>query len=487
MGPIVGLNEFLSMLSRRAVLVAAIMAAGIVATLAFAMSLPRSYESIAVLQVEPSLLGRSDAAGSSEITGRLRLIEQRVMSRANLAEMIERHDLFEPGDGLSLDEHIAVLRREINIELVPSVAGAPGAETGVSALILRVRAGEAASAAQLANDLAEQILAGNRTRYEQRHHDLVAALQAEDARVNALIDGVQQAQDDYLKAHGEARPENVEILASERVRLQDQQLELTRALQTLERERLALEVGEPTGATTTGTASLAQQLANLELELGQVRRSFGANHPEVKRVQARITALRNGQERSMPAAMRRQIDLISQQEDVLATERDALARRLVEVDKAIATAPEVGARLAEFDRERQRHQIDRNAIAERLAGAQLDQRLIVNEHGERMVLLESAAIPEHPVSSGRRRVAVLGTAASIALALLAAFALELKQPVLRTARQVQHLLGVAPIAIARHRASPDERRQTAMRLGLALLLLAAGAVVSWFIVQPAAG
>ena len=51
MGPIVGLRELISMLVRRAPLIAAVLVAGIVATLTYATSLPRTYQAITVIQL----------------------------------------------------------------------------------------------------------------------------------------------------------------------------------------------------------------------------------------------------------------------------------------------------------------------------------------------------------------------------------------------------------------------------------------------------
>lgn len=485
MGPIIGLRELISMLLRRAPLIAAILSLGIVGTLYIAMSLPRTYQAITVIQVEPSLLGRLDQTGPDQnISGRLRLIQQRLTARDNLGLMIERHHLFDDNAALSQDEQIALLRTNITIEVVPSVSGAAGSENGVSALLVTARTGNAETAADLANDLAEQIIAGNRSAYEQRHNDLVHALQAEDTRLSGLIAALQAEADAYAKANAEARPENTEILATERIRVHDQQFELTRALQALDRERLALEVGEPASTGSgTRTSSLVEQLGKLEIEVVQVRRTLGQNHPETKRLEERIAALRQGQEREIPAAAQRQIDLINTQEAVLVRQNEELDRRVQQIDAAITASPDVGARLSDFERQRRRLEQERDGISERLVRAELDSRLIANEHGERMVILERAQVPEYPVSSDRRRVAVLGAAASIALALLAAFGLELANPVLRTARQVERALGVAPIAVSRYRPGPAERRSAQLRLLFTLAILAAGASAAWYIVM----
>ena len=89
MGPIVGLRELISMLVRRAPLIAAVLVAGIVATLTYATSLPRTYQAIEVIQLQPSAMQGAATGGQlSDAPARLRLIEQRVMTRQNVIDMI---------------------------------------------------------------------------------------------------------------------------------------------------------------------------------------------------------------------------------------------------------------------------------------------------------------------------------------------------------------------------------------------------------------
>ncbi|MBM3606294.1 MAG: hypothetical protein FJX25_16685 [Alphaproteobacteria bacterium] len=475
MGPIVGLKEVLGMLLRRGPLIALILSAGICAAIYHAMSLPRSYEAITVLQIEPSVLSGGLTMGASDTPARLRLIEQRLMARSNVLNMIERYDLFEAAPDLPAEERIALFRESVRIDFIPAAGAAPGTEGEVSALLITVRTGRPADAANLANDMADQILSNNRAARAQRLDDLVQTLHGEDRRLLAQLTAVQSETNAFRTRHSGSLPENIELLSAEQTRLEVQRVELSRALQALERERLALEVSSGDG---TRNSSLIQQLRMLEVDLAQARRTLNPDHPEVRRLEEAVESLREGQAQQLSPGISRQVDLIREQAADLLAERDAIDRRLPELEAAIAAIPEVASGLADFERRIGAFEVERSSIAERLARAELDQRLTASDYGDRMVVLERATQPQHPMSSARRKVAILGVGGSFALALLAAFALELARPVLRTPRQVHKALGVTPIAVARYYPSGRARLQTMMRNLATLSILTVGAALA---------
>lgn len=458
MGPIVGIREFVSMLRRRGPLIAIILVSGLLLTLSYAMSLPRSYEAVTLIQIEPRIGGGLGSDTGSDTASRLRLIEQRLMARSNVLDMIGRFDLYEDAPDLSENEQVAAFRQSVRIEFIPGVGGGPGAEREISAMVISVQAGHAAVAANLANDMARQIMTTDQETRNRRMNDLIETLQREDERVANQLREVQRQTEAFRSQNADSLPENSEHLTAELARLEAQRVEVTRALQALERELLAVEVAsEPAGRGV----SVVQRLRSLEVELAQARRTLPETHPEVQRLESEIEDVREGQVRDLSPGVARQVALIREQSQALVAERDGIDRRMPQIEAQLAAIPTVAARLEGFALRAASLDLARTTIAERLSRAELDQRLATGEHGERMVVLEKADRPEYPISSGRRRVAFLGLLASIGTALAAAFLLELRRPLLRTPAQLQKALGAAPIAVAAFR--PTRRQQLGAR------------------------
>lgn len=484
MGPITGLRELISMILRRGPLIAAVIAIGAVATIAYVSSLPRAYQAINVIQLEPSPLQASAAAGGPDTAARLRLIEQRIMARESILNMIHRHGLFEDAEQMTEDQRIILFRKDVNITMIPSAGGGGGTESGVSALLITVNAGDSLKAADLANDIADQIVSGNRSAVERRLAELVAALQAENERLGNLIERVQANIELVRREEKDALPDNLEILQARITSLQEQRVALIRNIQALERERLALEVGGPNPLDPTGSSSLIEEIGALQVQLAQASRRLGETHPEVMRLHERIDNLRAGGARDLAPGVLRQVALIDQQLQTMTDERDEIDQNVVATDRSIARVPQVAERLENLERRRRGLEVQREAVEARLAGARLDEQLISDEHGERMVILDRATPPEHPQSSSRRRIAILGLAASVGLAFLAAFVQEMRNPVVRTPRQLQSALGVGPIAVALRRPSPGQRVASNLRVALTILILAAGGFASWQFIAP---
>lgn len=484
MGPITGFRELLSMLLRRGPLIATILSIGVVATIAYATSLPRTYQAITVIQLEPSVLQASSAEGGPDTAARLRLLEQRIMARENIMNMIQRFDFFEGAEELTDLQQVALFRQMVRINVVPSATGGGGPESGVSALLISVDAGNPLTAAELANYIADQIVSGSRAVVEGRLADLLAALNEENTRLGGLLDSVQARAETLRREERDALPENLEMLQARITSLDGQRVELARSVQALERERLALEVGGPAGSETPGPSSLVEEIGALQVQLAQASRRLGADHPEVRRLQERISELRAGGVQALPAGVQRQIALIDEQLATMADEQAEIDQAMREAQRAIDRMPQVAERLDQIERQRRNLELQREAVEARIAGARLDTALISDEHGERMVILERATPPEYPQSSSRRRIAVLGLAASLGLAFLAAFVLELREPVIRTSRQLERALGVAPIAVARRRPSPLLFLGNGLRLLATVAILGLGGYLSWQLVFP---
>ena len=105
------LGEVLSMLRRRFLLWACVIALGVLVSLAYALSLPREYETSATIQIEqPSIRTGESSIGSINVAmlQKLQIVEQRVMARDNLLTIIHKFSLY---PGLTNAQKVELLRR----------------------------------------------------------------------------------------------------------------------------------------------------------------------------------------------------------------------------------------------------------------------------------------------------------------------------------------------------------------------------------------
>lgn len=443
MGPIQSIDDLISMLRRRLPLVLTLVVLGGLVALYFAVTSPRVYESSAVIQIEaPAIV---DAASDSGIpvARRVQLIEQRLMVRTNLLEMIKRHGLY-AATPLSDNEKVDLLRRSARIESV----AATGRDTGtasLAAIIITVQAETANQAADLANDFADSVINRDEENREQRIQETRQFLMGEETRVQADLDAHDRKVAEYNSAHEDSLPASQEFLQAEMTQLAEQDTLLDRDIMSLERERLAVQVAADLPVEGRANTSLAQQLRAAELELAQARRTFAADHPEIKRLEDSIRRLSQGGESDVSRMTQDQVALIDSQLQQLRSQKQLLVDRQNQIERARAMMPEVAREVDAMAREQRRLQDRYAETSRRLAEVEMLQSLQANNQTERFVVLERAVPPEYPSLSGRKKNAVLGGFVSIAMALGAAFLLELKNPVLRSAKQFQRATGVRPV------------------------------------------
>lgn len=418
MGPIQTLEELFGMLRRRGWVIALVSVIGMALSLFFALQQPRVYESIAVIQIEQSAV--SDSGGSLEQTAarRLQLIEQRLMVRDNLLEMIDEYGLFADAPGLTATQKVGMLRAATSIESI----AAPGATGGasVSALRISVRMGTPELAAALANDLATSVTELGARGQGERIEATLQFFTAEERRLTAEIEALESEIADFKVANQALLPESLIVRRNELGRLEESALALERELVALERE--SAELGE-----NPARALEQRRLSQVEAEAAELR-----------------------------------------------TQRDILAGRIAVLDASIQQTPEAERALNTYERRLQQLQDQASVITQRRAEAEISQHLVADQLGERFTILERAVPADFAEGTSRRKFAMAGVVGSVAAGLFLALLLETLKPVIRSAGQMQRQLDLRPVVTIPYVMTPGERRrQMIMRaLGLLIVLLA---------------
>jgi tyrosine-protein kinase Etk/Wzc len=415
MGQIQTLDELFSFLLRRFKVIALVTLAGMVLTLAYAKSLPRLYEAAAVLQVEAPRVGRtSPEQGGRDAAQMLQTIEQDLTTREAMMAVIERHQLFAGTEGLSADRQAFVLRSAIRFQpITSSTAPAFGGGAAISALIISAQWDDPDLAARIANDFAQSLL-------------------------------------DYSAASSRTRAQVSEAF------YQDEADQIAVEITKLEAELTAFK-NENAAYLPEISAARRDEMIGLETDLRLAER-------EVATLNGRKAALQaTGNQR---ATDKRQLAEIAAALEVSLAQRNQINARRDELMAALALAPQVDQGLAGFDRRLRQLQDKYDLALGQLAAAQTDMQLAEDNGTEHFALLERANRPEDSVGASRRKVAVMGTLASLFAAIGLAFLFEQVFPVVRTAEQLERQLSIRPIVSIPDLASATARPQLSRVLAM---------------------
>lgn len=392
MGQIQSLEELLNFLYRRRVIILVVAVLGALLSAVYAKSRPDTFETAAVIQIQTAAVQGNEAQRSSAAAATLQAIEQRLTTRENLAAAIERHGIYADLP-LTIDKKIDMLRTSISFQGVDSAAGQTfGEARNLSAILVFARMSDPDLAARVANDFAQGILdmsaAGQRAKADQN----VDFFRQEVDRIGQEMAVVEAETARY-------KNENAGILPEMRVALGDEMVNLDTDLRRLRQDRVALE--------------------------GQAAQ---INAKETKR-----------------ETDRRALDEIMSQLSVIDSQIASAEARVTALEAELATSPEVERVLAGYDRRLEQLRAQHDAATSRMVQAETDARLAELQQTERFTLLERAIIPEGPMGGGNKKLAMAGAMASLLAGLAIAFVLDLMNPVVRTAAQMERQLDLRPV------------------------------------------
>lgn len=393
MRPIYTFDDFIDMLGRRTGVIITVILLGFVASTFWALSRPLVYQSSATIQIKlPKIddnLVQSTVGGSSG--QRLQLIEQQLLARTSLINLIEKYDLYADLTALPMTEKVELLRSSVTILWVPAPEGGDRDGPQFSAITFTAMMEDPGDAQAVAHEFAE------------RTQELAAAQRREQAREAVKFFQLQE----------EGLIRKIAALENERVDFRtahDLSLEGSRSF----RQR---EIG------SLNEAILELDREIIAAQLARDRVNPNARAATVAREQAELAAALNS---------------LTTQRNVLQDQRDALSASL-------QTTPEVDREMTQFERRLDQLQTQLQLISARRNAADVGFSLETDGGSERLITLEAAELPEFPISSSRGQHLVIGGIASVVLALIIAYLMELRRPVLRSAEQMVRETGLMPV------------------------------------------
>lgn len=409
-------EEVFSAIKRRVGLIVLITLIGCVVSVIVALTRTPVYNAIAVVQIEDAqVAGTNTSAGamtdtraSLDARRTVRLIEQRVMSRGSLLEIMEVHDLFNEDPSMTLTERLTAMRESVTINAILS-GEAWQPNQSVSGMVIDVNLSEAQKAADVANDLLARVMEEARARSVDRAQVELEFFNTEEARIREEIIAAEAGIADFKSANAELLPANITVLQGE--------------LTTLNASLLTLR----------------QQILGLESNSSRVR----------------------------PEALERQVAVLQDQIALI-------ENRVSQINALLARAPAVERELASLERELTQLNEQFTVISRRKADAEMSQSLEEQRQLARFEVLEPAIVPTFPVSRSKRSIALFGGLASILVAVGIAFVLEMLNPPIRNAAQMERVLGIRPVisvpVIETGASVPTKKKSNGSKFGLGVLV-----------------
>lgn len=294
------IRPYVEMLRRQRWLVAAVFSVVLALALVVAAVWPPTYRSSATILIEeqqiPADLVRSTITSFAD--QRIQVISQRALTRANLAELVERYSLYPRMRAYqTTDEIVDRFRAAISIQTVTAdVARGNGRATIAFKVAFEYE--DPAAAQKVVGDLTTLYLDENVKSRQRSTAETSTFLMEESRRQAERVNEIEQQVEAFKNRHAGRLPEQVELNAQMVERAQLEIERLSRELTTLSDRRGFLEAQMANlvdgGAATTSpeqSNNPAERLRAARTQLAVVSSLYSENHPDQIRLRREIEGL----------------------------------------------------------------------------------------------------------------------------------------------------------------------------------------------------
>ncbi|MGF1502523.1 MAG: GumC family protein [Paracoccaceae bacterium] len=484
------IGDFYRILKRRAFMILAIVSVASAISFLVAYVVPPVYEAEATILVESQQIPTDLASSTvrSSAAQRLRLIEQRLMTRDNLLDLIERLEIYEERKDLNRTGKIDLVRSSTRFR--PLALGGGRARRGggqVSAFTISYSDSNPRRAARITNEFVTLVLEQNLQDRSERATETLAFFKQEADVLRDELESLEAEMAQYRQQNQLSVPEQVGARTAELRGIEGRLFDIQRRDLSLREEKRRLELALQTGHfTDEGATPEERQLNSLRAELSQARTVYADSHPRIRALQTRIDLVErkiqilgsesgsDGQRVSLPEERARsRLKIVTSELDLLGQQVASFTARQKELTEALEKAPEVQLRLATLNRRKAEIAAEYQVAIRKENQAETGEKLEINRKAERFEVIEQAQVPGRPTSPNRPVIALGGFAGSVGFALALALLLDLMNKSIRSVADLERRLEVRPLMTIPYIATQRERRRRVLfrRLIAALVVV----------------
>lgn len=451
-----GISEFVNLLHRHKVLIGAIVAIVTLSSLFWQLTRPTLYSSTASVQVE---LIDEEGVNQAEIMAKN---NQRIAneiklhrSRAAAERVVRDLDLYNRGDfkldagALEGTKRQKVWKSTDQLLNMVEIASSEGSDL----VEITVRSRSPEMAALIANQYPTSVQKLRTRKIRERLAELTTTLTKKQAELETKAEEASRAVSDYRIAHGmlpgTATIEDLQQInrvATEAISASAQSAAASARSAGIAR---AAQMTSTAGASNASTQALERQEAELASDVASKSQTFGSAHPEMMRLTAALSQVRQDLNRaraqaaadaaSVAGAQSAQMAQIARSDAAGAASRAGLLRSQLNglTSKAYRNIQDT-VELEGLTRDADQAVRAYNQITERLADISARNPL----EGVNSTVVSPAAINNQAVSPQPMKMTALALLGSMILGFLAAFALDLFDNKLRTSAQIRKLYGL---------------------------------------------
>ncbi|HEY8056433.1 MAG TPA: hypothetical protein VIE13_11045 [Terriglobales bacterium] len=448
------------------------------ATVEIGRLLPKLYTSEALILVEPQKVPADfvKPTVSSNVAMRLTSIQEQILSRTQLSELINRYALYRD-QNLTPDQKVSEMLSHIAV--TPSVADPDHPNAGmVTAFRISFDAPTPMLAQGVTRDLSNLFISENLKARADQSQGTVNFIDGQLTLAQQTLNGLQTQLRDlrsqYMGSLPEQQDANLQVMSQLNSQLQANAEGLARAQQQrtylTSLGQAVSTLGNPAavpGAPPPQTPD-EQALGKAQSDLAVAQQMYTPQHPDVIRLQAQVKALTQqvAQEKAaaekarkqaeaepaaaaakpaakakatvpddiaaLPLQQRSQVALLDQEIAQRQADQKTIQGKINTLQGRIERLPEVEQKLSDITNATTQAKTNYNSLLDKKAAAATAAAMEQQAEGEEFRIIDPANLPQKPTSPDLVRIDIMGGLAGLLVGLGLAFMAEMRDPVVRS-------------------------------------------------------
>lgn len=458
------IHDYIDIVRQRILLIFTIFSIIFLSSIGLALILPPVYQSSGTILVESQQIS-SDII-TSTVTGyaseQIDTIKQRVMTRENLIKIISKYGLYDSNNNNNKISSTLVnkLKTKVNLELLSSNLKNPRRNVNANiAFSIAFEDKNPEFAFKVTKELVRLFLDENIKSRVERASETTGFLIQEAKRLKSDLEKMESLVAAYKQEHSNALPEHLALKIGILERAQKNLSELDSDYKSTEIElnRLKLELAtEKIG--DGGDGSPITELERLKAEYNKALVLYKENHPSVRTLRHKISALNKSVEDGKDVNSSMNIvnsAVISKIEALINTtksqlrsiddQRKPLKKKINELEQQIIKTPQVELGLSSLLRDHGNAKKKYEEIQAKRLTAQIAENLEGENKSERFTLIDPPVYADKPVKPNRIQLIVLGLLAGLVSGIGLAVLMEVFGQKVRGANVLGSITGYEPL------------------------------------------
>lgn len=446
-----------------------------------ALKLPETYSTSARLLVEAPQIPTSMVTSIVQ-TGpaeQLAVIEQRLMTRANLIDIANRYNVFENMRDMEPDNVTARMKDATQIR-----RRAAGRGEAATMMVISFEARSPQIAANVVNEYVTLVLQENSRFRVARAENTLDFFEQEVSRLDDELTRQSVEIARFKSENANSLPQDQAYRLGRQNLLQERVDRLGRelAFAKQQRENIEQNFAASRKPQPDRLSKFEQELIVSRAEFDRLSETYDDSNPRIIRLKDKIarleaivatqnaTALPEGDAPEIQALLNAAIKEADSRIEALETQIEATTTELEELNKNISRSSANATQLAELERDLKVVQSRYNSAVANLNTARMSERVESTAQGQRINVIENATIPQIPSGPNRLLIAAIGIFSGIGLAVGYFVLLETLNRDIRRPAELSERFNVMPIATIPYM---ESRAAQFMRRGVLVVAMVA--------------